>query len=83
MQELMEIGWHKHCYSSVLGSPQVVTKPHISGGEKATDSQLLLCSLQMLLDACSKGWVYAPGKAIACLKVTSVPSSSAVTDSSS
>lgn len=35
MQELMEIGWHKHCYLCTLGSSKVVTKPTLSGGKKA------------------------------------------------
>lgn len=55
MQELMEIGWHKHCYLAVLGSPQVVTKPMYLEEKRQQGSKLLLCSLQMLLGACSKG----------------------------
>lgn len=55
MQELMEIGWHKHCYLAVLGSPQVVTKPTYLEEKRQQGSKLLLCSLQMLLGACSKG----------------------------
>lgn len=27
MQELMEVGWHEHCYLCVPGSSKVVTKP--------------------------------------------------------